>query len=429
MSYTPAVEESNRWLQLVVGIVGMILIANLQYSWTLFVVPMHETHGWAVAEIQVAFSIFVALETWLTPAWGWIGDRLGAEAGPRLVTSLGGVLVALGWIVDAVAGSLSMLYLGGLLTGAGAGAVYATAVGNAAKWFPDRRGLAVGLTAMGFGAGAALSIIPIRLLIASKGYALTFFWFALIQGVIILMVAQFQRAPGEAEEAFAGLKPAKVPQTVRSYEPHEVLSSPVFWILWLMFVLIAASGLMVAAQLAPIARAYKVSNIVILFGGSVLTVALIVDNLLNGLARPFFGWVSDHIGRPLTMGLVFSLGALSYWLLGAFGTRPWLFVLFAGLIFFTWGEIFSLFPSMCTDLFGTGYATANASLLYTAKGAAGFLVPLGNVLAARTGNWHAVFLAAALMNIVVVLAALSILRSGAARHYAEGGAPSAGQPA
>ena len=155
----------------------------------------------------------------------------------------------------------------------------------------------------------------------------------------------------------------------------------------------------------------------------------IFDNLANGGARPFFGWVSDHLGRPLTMGVVFTLGALSYWLLGAFGARPWLFVLFAGLIFFTWGEIFSLFPSMCTDLFGTGYATANASLLYTAKGAAGFLVPLGNVLAVRTGSWHAVFVIAALMNVVVVVAALSILRSGAARHYAESAAPTAGGPA
>ncbi|HTU55050.1 MAG TPA: MFS transporter, partial [Acetobacteraceae bacterium] len=215
----------------------------------------------------------------------------------------------------------------------------------------------------------------------------------------------------------------------RSYGPRAVLGSPVFWILWVMFVLIAAAGLMVTAQLAPIARAYHVSGVVILLGGSVLTVALIIDNVLNGLARPFFGWVSDHIGRPYTMAIAFTLGAVSYWLLGTLGSNPWLFVLFAGMIFFTWGEIFSLFPSMCTDLFGPQFATANASLLYTAKGAAAFLVPLANVLSASTGGWHGVFVLAALMNAVVVVAALTILRGAAARHH-EGDAslPVAGRP-
>jgi OFA family oxalate/formate antiporter-like MFS transporter len=411
----------------VIGIACMILIANLQYAWTLFVRPMHDAHGWTIAGIQLAFSIFVALETWLTPLAGWSADRLGPRVGPRVVAGTGGVLVAIGWIVNAMAGSLPGLYLGAILSGAGAGAVYATAVGNAAKWFPDKRGLAVGLTAAGFGAGAAITIIPIRLVIAGGGYGAAFFWFGLIQGGIILVIAQFLRAPSRPERVTTAK--AKVPQSRRSYGPRQVLASPVFWILWVMFVLIAASGLMVTAQLAPIARAYHVSGLVILLGGSVLTVALIIDNVLNGLARPFFGWVSDQIGRPLTMAIAFTLGAVSYWLLGALGTNPWLFVFFAGMIFFTWGEIFSLFPSMCTDLFGPQFATANASLLYTAKGLAAFLVPLANVLTASTGSWHAVFLLAAVMNAVVVVAALTILRGAAARHHDEDAAlPAAGRP-
>ena len=409
-----ASSEVNRWGQLVIGIICMILIANLQYAWTLFVGPMHAVHGWQIAGIQVAFSLFVALETWLTPLAGWSVDRLGARLGPRIVAGVGGVLVALGWIINSAAGSLPMLYLGAAVSGVGAGSVYATSVGNAAKWFPDRRGLAIGLTAGGFGAGAALTIVPIRFMIAAHGYGATFFWFGLIQGGIILLISQFLRAPNRQQLVPAG-RPAKVQQSRRSHPPHEVLVSPVFWILWVMFIMIAASGLMVTAQLAPIARTYGVAQVIVLAGGSFLTVALIIDNVLNGLARPFFGWVSDHIGRPTTMALAFGVGAVSYWLLGSFATNPWLFVLFSGLIFFTWGEIFSLFPAMCTDMFGPEYATANASLLYTAKGAAAFLVPLANVLTASMGSWHLVFLIAALMNAAVVVAALTILRGAATR--------------
>ena len=189
-----------------------------------------------------------------------------------------------------------------------------------------------------------------------------------------------------------------------------MLKSPVFWLLYVMFVLVAASGLMATAQIALIARSYNVANTVILFGGSTLTVALIFDNLANGGARPFFGWVSDHIGRENTMAIAFALGAVAYWLLGSVGYSPWAFVVCAALIFFTWGEIFSLFPSTCTDAFGPQYATVNTSLLYTAKGLAAFLVPLANVLRAATGSWHMVFVVASIMNAIVVLLALFVLR-------------------
>jgi OFA family oxalate/formate antiporter-like MFS transporter len=167
---------------------------------------------------------------------------------------------------------------------------------------------------------------------------------------------------------------------------------------------------MATAQLAPVAKDFGISNTAILFGASTLSVALVVDNVLNGLARPFFGALSDRIGRESTMALAFSLGALSYWLLAVAGQTPWAFVVCAGLIFFTWGEIFSLFPSTCTDTFGPKYATANASLLYTAKGTSAFLVPLANLLKQATGTWESVFLVAAATNVVVVLLALFVLR-------------------
>jgi MFS transporter, OFA family, oxalate/formate antiporter len=404
--------EFIRLIQLVIGIICMVMIANLQYGWTLFVTPMNKAHGWAVADIQVAFSIFVALETWLTPVEGWLADRFG----PKVIVASGGALVAAGWILNSYADSLWTLYLGAAVTGTGAGAVYATCVGNAVKWFPDRRGLAVGLTAAGFGAGAALTVIPIRAVIAAGGYATAFFWFGLIQGGIVFILAWWLRAPAQGEIPAA---PIRVIQTTRSYSPQEVLRSSVFWLLYVMFVLVSASGLMATAQIALIARDFNVANTVLFWGATTLTVALLVDNVANGFARPLFGWISDHIGREYTMAVAFSLGAVSYWLLGSAGTAPWAFVIFAGLIFLTWGEIFSLFPSTCTDSFGPQYATANLSLLYTAKGASAFLVPLANVFEAATGSWRGVFLVTAIMNVVVVALALFVLRPLRARQMAE----------
>jgi OFA family oxalate/formate antiporter-like MFS transporter len=400
-----------RWTQLIAGVICMIMIANLQYGWTLFVRPINAAHGWSIASIQVAFSIFVALETWLTPLEGWIVDRLGARRGPKLMVAFGGILIGLGWIINAEADTLTMLYLGAVVSGTGGGAVYATCVGQAVKWFPDRRGLAVGLTAAGFGAGAALTVVPIRAVIDSAGYQAAFFWFGIAQGVIVFVVAWLLRAP-EADEitTMASMAPPKVVQSARSYTPGQVLASPVFWVLYVMFVIVAASGLMATAQIALIARDYNVANIAIIGGATALSVALVVDNVCNGLARPLFGWVSDHIGREYTMAIAFALGAVSYWLLGSAGTAPWAFVLFAAMIFLTWGEIYSLFPSTCTDSFGPKFATVNLSLLYTAKGAAAFLVPVANMIKTSTGSWHMVFVITAIMNFIVVGMALFILK-------------------
>ena len=418
---TPGTSSTNRWVQLIIGITCMVLIANLQYGWTLFVTPMAQKHSWDVAGIQVAFSIFIALETWLTPIEGWIADRLGPHTGPRLVVVFGGILVAIGWIVNSYAETLTVLYVGAAISGVGGGAVYSVCVGNAVKWFADRRGLAVGLTAAGYGAGSALSVIPLRMMIGSSGYESTFFWFGLVQGGVVFLIGWLLRGPlpGEAPVAVSS---ARVVQSTRSFAPSEMLATPTFWLLYLMFVLISASGLMATAQIALVAKDYGISNTVLFLGASTLTVALIVDNVMNGVARPFFGWISDKIGREPTMAIAFGGGGVAYWLLGTLGTNPWAFVLFAGLLIFTWGEIFSLFPSTCTDTFGPKFATVNTSLLYTAKGTSVFLVPLANLLKDWTGNWHAVFIVTAIANFVVVALALFVLRPLRARQQAAGNA-------
>ena len=409
--------SSTRWVQLIVCVVCMILIANLQYGWTFFVNPINKAHGWSLASIQFAFSIFIALETWLTPIEGWIVDNLGVRIGPKVVVAFGGIMVALGWIINSYAQSLEMLYLGAAVGGTGGGAVYATSVGQAVKWFPDRRGLAVGLTAAGYGAGTALTVIPITATIAAYGYETAFFWFGLVQGGLVFILAWLLRGPEPGE--LSGVGSPKVAQTTRNYTPLQVLSTPVFWLLYIMFVLVSASGLMATAQLAPIAKDFHIADVVML-GLTTLALAGIVDNLANGGARPLFGWISDHIGRENTMIVAFGLGGIAYWLLGTLGHAPWAFVVFAALIFLTWGEIFSLFPSTCTDTFGTQFATVNLSLLYTAKGASAFLVPLANMVKEATGGWHMVFVVTAITNFVVVALAAVVLKPMRAKLLAQG---------
>jgi OFA family oxalate/formate antiporter-like MFS transporter len=409
---------SSRWVILICAILCMVMIANLQYGWTLFVNPIVKKHGWSIAAVQLAFSIFIALETWLTPIEGWIVDRLGAARGAKMMVAFGGMMVGAGWVMNSYAQSLTMLYVAAVIGGVGGGAVYATCVGLAVKWFPDRRGLAVGLTAAGYGAGAALTVIPISYVIQTSGYETAFLWFGIGQGACVFILSWFLRSPEPGETA--GTAAPKVAQTSRSYSPGEVLTTPVFWLLYVMFVMVSASGLMATAQIAPIALDYNVANTVIFFGATTITAALIIDNLANGAARPLFGWVSDQIGREFTMAIAFGLGACAYWLLGSFGFAPWGFVAFAALIFLTWGEIFSLFPSTCTDTFGTKFATVNLSLLYTAKGTSAFLVPVANMVKVSTGSWHMVFVVTALMNLVVVALALFVLKPMRARMMAKG---------
>jgi OFA family oxalate/formate antiporter-like MFS transporter len=402
----PRAAPSTRWVQLVAGIVCMVMIANLQYGWTYFVDPINARYHWGRTSIQVAFTLFVATETWLVPIEGWFVDRFG----PRLVVALGGVTVALAWSLNSIASSLPMLYTAQTIAGVGAGAVYGTCVGNALKWFADRRGLAAGLTAAGFGAGAAATVAPILYVIRHNGYDRAFLWFGLVQGVVVVLLSQLLKAPKPGEAPAAA---KKVRQGTRDYRATEMARTPLFWILYVMFVLVAASGLVVTAQVAPIAKDYGISGLPVqflMFSSTVLVMAGIVDNILNGLARPTFGWVSDHIGRENTMAIVFTAGACAYWALGTIGTSPWAFIVTAGLVYFTWGEIYSLFPAICTDAYGPKYATTNAGLLYTAKGTASFLVPVASWLQAYSGGWHAVFAVAAVANLAVAAAALFVVK-------------------
>jgi OFA family oxalate/formate antiporter-like MFS transporter len=413
---TVRASEATRWGQLVFGIVCMVMIANLQYGWTLFVNPIDQKYHWGRAAIQVAFTIFVLTETWLVPIEGYLIDKFG----PRVMICGSGVLVAVAWVINSMADSLVMLYVGAAIGGIGAGVIYGGAVGNALKWFPDRRGLAAGLTAAGFGAGSALTVIPIANMIQTSGYQSAFFWFGLGQGIVVVVVALLLRAP-EKGEVPAPLKQA-VQQTRRDYAPQEVLRTPVFWVMYLMFVMVGAGGLMATAQLAPIAKDFNVDGVPVSILGltlPALTFALSIDRVLNGVCRPFFGWVSDNIGRENTMFIAFLLEGLGIYVLFYLAANPVYFVLLSGMVFFAWGEIYSLFPATCTDIYGRQFATTNYGLLYTAKGTAALLVPFANVLTTWTGSWHAVFMAAAALNLIAAIMALAVLKPMRVRMLAE----------
>ena len=401
------------WVQLAAGVLCMAMIANLQYGWTLFVDPIDAKYHWGRSAIQVAFTIFVFFETWMVPFKAWIVDRYN----PRIVVSFGGVLVAAAWVINSYADSLPTLYAGAVVGGFGAAAVYGTCVGNALKWFPTRRGLAAGFTAAGFGAGAALTVVPIASMIKTSGYESAFLTFGLGQGIVILIVGSFLRKPSAQQTA--KVVPASV--TASDHRPAQVLKTPVFWVMYATFVLFAAGGLTATAQIAPIAKDLKIDNIPVdLFGVQLaaLTFAVSLDRIFDGIGRPFFGFVSDRIGREVTMTIAFTIAAATLVLLAVSGSNPTVFVLATAVFFFVFGEIYSLFPATCGDTFGSTFATTNAGMLYTAKGTAALLVPLASVLAAAQG-WRIIFTISVIFSLTAAYLAFFVMRPMRAKYMAE----------
>jgi OFA family oxalate/formate antiporter-like MFS transporter len=403
---------ANPWVQLVLGVICMASVANLQYGWTLFVNPIDAKFHWGRAAIQVAFTTFVLIETWLVPVEGYLVDRFG----PRPVVIVGGVLVAIAWMLNSVADSLPLLYFAAALGGIGCGSVYGTCVGNALKWFPGRRGLAAGITAAGFGAGAAITIVPISKMIASDGYQHAFLFFGILQGLIIIVMA-FGLLVAPPALVAAAPRPN---QAARSFTPTQVLRTPLFYVMYLMFVLVASGGLMMAASMAPIAKDLKIDKVPVeLFDMAMpaLVFAIFLNRIFDGAGRPFFGWVSDHIGRENTMAIAFVIGAGALYTLSQSGSNPVIFVLVTALYFGVFGEVYSLFPATQGDTFGAKYAAANAGMLYTAKGTGALLVPFAAALAVSMG-WHTVFMIATGFNLLAAALGLFVLKPMRVRHFA-----------
>ena len=387
---------SRRWVQLGLGLICMMAISSPQYVWTLFTKPLGTALGATPAAVQVTFSLLIVLQTFFSPFQGWLVDRFG----PQLLIGAGGLLSGLSWVLASYASSLTMLYLTyGLIGGIGTGIVYVGVVGQIVGWFPDRRGFAAGVVAAGYGMGAIMTTFPISNSLAAVGYQLTLLQFGAAFALIGLLAALGLKPP-----------PASMTEDSAGASTGEMLRSPVFWLLFVMMTMMSTSGLMVTSQMAAFAGEFGIAKAMV-WGFAALPLALTVDRFTNGLTRPFFGWVSDRIGRENTMCLAFALEgvAMALWL--ATRNDPLLFVLLSGLVFFGWGEIFSLFPSTLTDTFGTRHATRNYGCLYMAQGiGAIFGGPMASLLHEATGTWTTVFSVAIAADLLTAILAIAVLK-------------------
>jgi OFA family oxalate/formate antiporter-like MFS transporter len=407
----------NRWIQLCAGIVAMMAVANLQYAWTLFTKPIQAHLHVSLDKVQWTIVLFVALETWLVPFEGFLVDRIG----PRFMLGFGAILAGLGWIGSGYAESLRSLYFWYGLGGVGAGAVYGGTIGNALKWFPDRRGLCVGLTAGAFGIGTATTIAPVAEMIKTSGYQHTFIVWGIIQGFVVLFASLFLARPPVGwtppnwKENEAKIR-ARVKTSAADMTPLQMLQQPSFYVIYLMMTMLAFGGIVVTVQLNPMAASYHVDKVVVLWGMTALVLAITVDRILNGLTRPFWGWVSDNIGRENAIFISFILEAIAvYALLQLIGHPIW-FVVLSGLCFFAWGNIYSLFPSITGDLYGSKWATTNYGIVYTAKGLATlFAAPGAAWLFEKTGSWTKVFWAMIICDVIAAFMALLWLKPLAAK--------------
>jgi OFA family oxalate/formate antiporter-like MFS transporter len=407
----------NRWIQLFLGIICMVVISSPQYVWALFTQPLTEALRATLAQVQVAFSILIVVQTFLSPPQGFLVDRFG----PRLLLSAGALLTGLSWVLAAGASSLTTLYATyGLLGGIGTGIIYIGVIGHMVQWFPDNRGLATGLAAAGYGFGAVLTTFPIAGLMKSTSYRHALLEFGTVFGAVGLLAAQGLRRP---DPAWLALQPERhrhrsPPASARGFRPREMLRTPVFWLMFLMMTMMSTSGLMVISQMGAFTKDFGLAEMVV-FSLPVLPLALSLDRVTNGLTRPFFGWVSDRIGRENTMVMAFSLegAAMTAWLLTR--SSPVVFVVMSGLVFFGWGEIFSLFPSTLTDTYGTRHATVNYGFLYIAQGVGSVLGgPVAALLHASAGSWTPVFAVVIGMNFATAIMAQFVLKP-MRRHWLE----------
>jgi OFA family oxalate/formate antiporter-like MFS transporter len=411
-----AASQPNRWSQLVLGVIAMMAISSPQYVWTLFTSPLNQKLGTSLAELQWTISLLVILQTWFSPFQAYLVDRFG----PRLLISLGALLSGGSWILSAYANSLWALYFTyGVLGGFGTGIIYVGIIGLMVRWFPDRRGLATGLAAAGYGFGAFFTSFPIDSMIKSSGYAQTFIVWGVIQGIIGILAAQWLRTPPDDYQVPSAAPAAAVAQARRSFAPREMLKSPVFYLLFVMMSMMSTSGLMVVFNVGPFAKDFGVANMLV-FGMAALPLSLTLSRVTNGLTRPFFGWLSDRIGRENTMAIAFLMEAAAVTLMVLLRDNALVFVILSGVVFFGWGEIFSLFPSTLTDTFGAKYATTNYGWLYIAQGIGSILGgPLAALLRDQTGSWLPVFAIIIAMDALTGILALAVLKP-MRRAYAAG---------
>ena len=393
----------NRWVRLSAAVVAMMMIANLQYSWALFVKPIITATHWKLSDVQIGFTLFIAFETWMMPLSGWFMDKFG----PRVFMSVAAVLCAIGWGGLGVARSLPEFYVLYSIAGFGAALIYCGSTVVGLKWFPDKLGLASGLIAAGFGAGSALFVHLMEYLIHAESYHKAFLYTGIAQGLITFVAAQFLINPKPDDPAIAGKKPTsrfKLRAHAEQFTSVEMLQTVHFYYLYVMMLMMGIGGLMVTAQVSSVADTLGITR-------AVLTFSVLVNQLTNGAGRIFWGWVSDHIGRERTMITAFALQGVALLSVLRFGRNsPMGFVILLALVLFTWGEIYSLFPAVSADFFGGRNSGSNYSFLYSSKGVAAFLgVWLAARLYEKSGTWTVVFYGSAILAFLTALMAVGLL--------------------
>lgn len=405
----PDKNMTTRWLILIALVVSMMAVANPQYAWTLFTTDLQAHFGTSLAKVQLALTLFIAVQTWLVPVETWLVDRYG----PRWIMTAGGAILALSWYLTSQVETLPMFYLTYAIGGIGVGTIYGASIGMAAKWFPDKRGLAAGMVAGSYGFGTLFTVLPIANSIEANGWQQTFLVAGLIMGVVIIIAAQFVRAPEHGWKPIGWVPKTSgrgLVQNTRNYTPGQMMKTAPFYVLYLMMTMVAFGGMMVTAQLKPIGRSYGYHEVMIM-GTSAINLALMLDRALNGFTRPMWGYISDRIGRYNTMALAFGLEAIAISIFAYLIKSPMAFVIMSGMTFFAWGEIYSLFPAAITDVYGSKHASSNYGIQYTSKGVATLLAgPGAALLMERTGSWLPVFYTAVAMDAIAAVLAFFWLK-------------------
>ncbi len=403
--------DRSRWIQLLLGLVCMIVISSPQYVWTLFTQPLMASLNTTLAALQITFSILIVVQTFLSPFQGFLVERFG----PRVLLSVGGAVTGLSWVLAARVTTLTGVYLTyGLLGGIGTGIVYVGVIGHMVQWFPDRRGFATGIVAAGYGMGALLTTFPIAESMKEASYQQALFRWGLVFMAVGILAAQGLRSAGfpgpprgtsGADRGTSGADLSRSAKAAVDYRPFEMLRTPIFWLMFIMMTMMSTAGLMVTSQMAAFTRDFGMANALV-FGLPLLPLALSLDRITNGLTRPFFGWLSDRIGRENTMIIAFTLEgvAMTLWLFTR--SNPAAFVLMSGVVLFAWGEIFSLVPSTLTDTYGAKHATTNYGFLYMAQGIGSVLGgPVAALIHDAYGSWMPVFAIIIAMNFATALLA------------------------
>ena len=402
--------SGNRWFQLAAGVLAMIVISNFQYAFTLFTPGLKESFkGVPYSDIALIYTLFILFETWPVPLAGYFIDKFGI----RKLMIIGALLISLGWVGGGLfATSLFHLYIYyGVLAGTGAGIIYIATVANAVKWFPDKRGLAAGLTAAGFGGGSALTLIPINATISAIGWQGAMTWWGIGQGIVAIICALILHHPPKGWLPANWIQPKAVAQTRREFTPGQMMSQKEFYIMYAMFLMVCTGGLMTTGNMSQIAKSLNVADATFM-GIAIVPLTATIAGVMNAFARIMWGAVSDRVGREYTMAFAFVLEGVLIFLMTTISGNPIAFMLLMPFVFLAWGEIYALFSAITGDVFGPKNSSANYGILYTAKGMSAILAGWGAAALAAmyAGSFTVPYYIAAAADIVAAVLALYVLR-------------------